>query len=187
MCNAPCLSFAALAGGTATPPRPSPPVSSWMSQLQNLAHSYIYLHIQTVQSHNTQLAFLHFRLLHPRTKLKPCLTCIWNIGPYTCFLFPCFDTTQLKNFQLSRAKEKKYHAPLRYRLSSFISANTTFKLVETHARKIKECKMYGSKVNTHIKKTASMKCYNFLNSVILPGTLYNGSQNSAEVLCSLEA
>jgi hypothetical protein len=42
--------------------RQSAPTSSWMSQLRNLAQPYIYLHMQTVQSHKLLLAFLHFCL-----------------------------------------------------------------------------------------------------------------------------
>jgi len=43
--------------------------------------------------------------------------------------------------------------------------------------------MYGSKLNTHIKqkKFAVMKVYNALSRIILPGTLYNSSQNDVKV------
>lgn len=53
--------------------------------------------------------------------------------------FPRPDTTRHDQTQKTFNFHvlKKNHAPLRYRWSSFISANTTFKLVENHARKIK--------------------------------------------------
>jgi hypothetical protein len=46
--------------------------------------------------------------------------------------------------------------------------------------------MDGSKVNTHTKncKYGGLQLF---KSVILPGTLYNGSKNSVEIPCSLEA
>jgi hypothetical protein len=48
--------------------------------------------------------------------------------------------------------------------------------------------MYGSKVNTHVKKKLQVWTgFNFLSGVILRGTLFTGSQNTAKAPCSLEA
>lgn len=57
------------------------------------------------------------------------------LTPVFSFLPSARPNSKTFNFHVLK---KRYHAPLRYSRSSFISANTTFKLVKNHARRNKK-------------------------------------------------
>jgi len=100
--------FFAMAGNTDTPPRPAPPVSTWMSQLQTWL-TPIFIFISTLSNHTRLSWHSSISVSSIRTHMwgLECLTCMWNIGPYTCFLNPILrhDPTQ-KLFNFHALKKK---------------------------------------------------------------------------------
>jgi hypothetical protein len=148
-----------------------------------LATIFIFISKPSIRQSIPSLAFHHFRLphrTHARTRtrththtsevssgwLVDWLTRMWNIGPHTCFLFPPFDTTQLK-------RTFNFHVLKKGTMHHFVMADhhsfqliLLFKLVENHARKIKEYEIYGSKVRKYIRKNCKQEELQLLRNAI---------------------
>lgn len=101
----------------------------------------------------SSIGYTHLR---PPSGWLACETLV--LTPVFSFIPSTRPNSKTFNFHVLK---KRYHAPLRYGRSSFISANTTFKLVTNHASKNKRMWNIWIRSSYVHKKIASRKNYNF--------------------------